>query len=291
VLASLGTLIASRAGVLFVSVEGAMLISTFTSIAVAVQTGSITEGVVGGLLAGVASALLGCWLSIDLRAGDVVAGLVMAVGGLGLTGFLNQRFFPYGAFLATGRLQAPWHTPGTGGLWILLNQQPFVYVSVLLVVLIPLGLRTRAGLRLRACGESMEVAKGLGISIRRTRYIASALAGALTGLAGASLGLAVVGSFDGNPVAGRGFIALACVLVGRWKAPWVGLAALFFAATDAFRFQASIGGVETWGPILPYAATLVVLAAFKRARTSGPRDEGRPITDLVQELPELESAA
>ncbi|MCU1497646.1 MAG: inner-rane translocator [Acidimicrobiales bacterium] len=277
VLAALGTLIASRAGVLFVAVEGSMLISTFTAVAIAVETGSILFGTLAGAAAGALTGLFSTWLSIDLRAGDVVAGLVVAVGGLGLTSFLHQRLFPTGAYLGTDRLEALWDAPGDGGWWILVEQQPLVYVSVLLVVAIVFGLRTRAGLRLRSCGESMDVAEGLGISVRATRYVASALGGALTGLGGASLGLAVLGSFDGDPVAGRGFIALACVLLGRWRAPWVAAGALFFAMTDAFRFQTSLPGSETWGSVLPYVATLVALSLLQRKGSAGPRDEGRPL--------------
>src|SRR5690606_7027240 len=127
---------------------------------------------------------------------------------------------PTGAYLATGRLEALWDAPGDGGFWLLLEQQPLVYLAVLSIVGITLALRTRQGIRLRACGESMDVASGLGISVRGMRYAASAMGGMLAGLAGSSLGLAVLGSFDGNPVAGRGFIALACVLLGRWRASW-----------------------------------------------------------------------
>jgi ABC-type uncharacterized transport system permease subunit len=277
VLAALGTLIASRAGVLFVAVEGSMLISTFTAVATAMETESILLGVLAGAGAGALTGLFATWLSIDLRAGDVVAGLVVAVGGLGLTGFLHQRLFPTGAYLGTGRLEPLWDAPGDKGFWILFEQQPLVYVAVGLVVAISLGLRTRAGLRLRACGESMDVAEGLGIPVRGTRYVASGLGGALAGLGGASLGLAVLGSFDGDPIAGRGFIALACVLLGRWRAPWVAVGALFFAMTDAFRFQTSLPGSATWGSVLPYVATLVALALLQRNGSSGPRDEGKPV--------------
>lgn len=277
VLAALGTLVASRAGVLFVAVEGSMLVATFVSVATAVNTESILVGTVAGVAAGAAVGLFSAWMSMALRAGDVVAGLVVAVGALGLTGFLNQRLFPTGAYLATGRLQALWDTPGDGGLWLLLDQQPLVYLAVLLIIGITFGLRTRRGLRFRACGEAMDVADGLGISVRGTRYVASTMGGALAGLAGASLGLAALGSFDGDPVAGRGFIALACVLLGRWRPAWVAAAAVFFAMTDAFRFQTSLPGSDVWGSILPYVATLVALALLQRGRRSGPRDEGKPL--------------
>lgn len=278
-LAALGTLVAARAGVLFVGVEGVMLAATFASVAAATQTGSITVGVLAGVVVGLSVALFVAWLSMDLRAGDVVAGLVVAVGALGVTSFLLRRWFSTGAYLATDRLRAPWDLDRSGGLWFLLEQQPLIYLSVALAVAIPLVLRSRFGLRLRACGESMEVAASLGISVRRMRYLATAVAGAITGLGGAALGLAVVGSFDGNPVAGRGFIALACVILGRWKAPWVTVAALFFAATEAFRFQATLEGAQTWGPMLPYFATLLALALLNRGGASGLRDIGRMLPD------------
>lgn len=286
VLAALGTLVASRAGVLFVAVEGSMLVATFVSIATAVSTGSILAGALAGAGAGIAVGVFAAWLSMDLRTGDVVAGLVVAVGGLGLTGFLLERLYPNGAYLATGRLEPLWHAPGDKGFWLLANQQPLVYLSAILVVLISLGLRTGRGLRFRACGESMDVAAGLGVSVRATRYAASAIGGGLAGLGGASLGLAVLGSFDGDPVAGRGFIALACVLLGRWKPAYVAAAALLFAMTDAFRYQATMPGSDTWGAILPYLATLVALALLNRNGVRGPRDEGKPLKreDVVRGL-------
>jgi len=279
VLAALACLLASRSGMLFVGVEGVMIFGAFGSVAAAAKTDSIILGVLAGLLAGVAGGLLFGWLSIYLRAGDVVSGLVVTFGALGVTSFLVQRWFPAGAVIAGDRLRAPWDLDGPGIVFIL-EQQPLVYLSIVSAIGISLFLRTRVGLRLRACGEAMRVADGLAISIGRTRLLAAAVAGAFAGLAGTSLGLAVVGSFDRDPVAGRGFIALTCVILGAWRAPWVVVAGVFFAAADAFRFQTTIAGSRTWGPLLPYIVTLLALATIQRRGKEGPADEGRSIDEL-----------
>lgn len=281
VLAALATLIASRSGTLFVAVEGTMLISTFAAVATTARTGSILMGIVVGVLSGAATAVFSTWLSIDLHAGDVASGLVVAIGGLGLTSFIAQRAFPGGVYLSPDQhLRAPWGSSGDSVVHVLTDQPPLLYVAVLIAAGIVWFLRTRPGLRLRACGEAMEVAQGFGISIRRVRYLAAAVAGAIAGLAGVSLGLSVVGSFDGNPVAGRGFIALACVMLGGWRPLWVVLAAVFFAAADVYGFQTTAAHAQDWGPMLPYILTLVALGTLRRRGRQGPRDEGRSIDEL-----------
>jgi simple sugar transport system permease protein len=282
VLAALATLIASRSGTMFVAIEGTMLISCFAAVATTARTGSILMGIVVGVLAGAATGLFSAWLSIDLHAGDVAAGLVVAIGGLGLTSFIAQRAFTGGTYLAPDQhLHAPWGSPGEGLLHVIADQPPLIYVAIVLAAGIVVFLRTKAGLRLRACGEAMEVAQGFGISIRRVRYLASAVAGAIGGLAGVSLGLSVVGSFDGNPVAGRGFIALACVMLGGWRPLWVVLAAVFFSAADVYGFQTTALHAQQWGPMLPYILTLVALGTLQRRHRQGPRDEGRSLDELA----------
>jgi simple sugar transport system permease protein len=281
VLAALATLIASRAGTMFVAIEGTMLISCFAAVATTARSGSILMGIVVGVLAGAATGLFSAWLSIDLHAGDVAGGLVVAIGGLGLTSFIAQRAFPSGTYLGPDqRLRAPWGAPGDSVLHVILDQPPLLYVAIVLAAAIVIFLRTRVGLRMRACGEAMEVAQGFGISVRRTRYLAAGVAGAVGGLAGVSLGLSVVGSFDGNPVSGRGFIALACVMLGGWRPLWVVLAALFFSAADVYGFQTTAVHAQDWGPMLPYILTLVALGTLQRRRQQGPRDEGRSLDEL-----------
>jgi simple sugar transport system permease protein len=272
ILAGLGAGLLARAGVLFVGIEGVMLISAFFSIAGVIWTDSVTLGILIGVTAGVGSALVLAVLTIGLRMGDIVGGLVLHVGALGLTGFLLMRWFATGATTGAQRLEPFWDVPGWGE--VLLGQNALIYLALGLAAGLEIFLRTRWGLRVRASGESLATARGLGIDLVRLRYLSHAGAGVLTGLAGALLGLGIVGTFSQNIVNGRGFIALACVILGAWR-PWgIVAAALVFGAADAYAFQADIGALEDWVPMLPYVLVLVALATFW-GRRRGPAELAR----------------
>jgi simple sugar transport system permease protein len=161
---------------------------------------------------------------------------------------------------------------------LLLRQTPFVWAGLALAAAIGLALsRTRAGLRLRAVGESARAADAEGVSVGRTRLLAVVFGAALAGLAGAALSLAQSDTFTEGMTAGRGFIALAVVIFGRWRASGVLLAALFFGAATALQFRLQARGAGFPYPLslmLPYLVTLAVLAvASGRARAPG--DLGR----------------
>jgi simple sugar transport system permease protein len=153
-------------------------------------------------------------------------------------------------------------------------QIPYVYGGVLLAAILGFGLaRTRAGLRLRAVGESARAADAEGVSVVRVRLLAVLTGATLAGIAGSSLSLALSDTFSEGMTAGRGFIALAVVIFGRWSA-WGGLgAALFFGAATALQFRLQARGLGVPYPVLlmlPYVVTLAVLAlATGRARSPG----------------------
>lgn len=272
-IAALAALLCSRAGILYVGIEGVMLTSAFFSIAAVSWTGSIMLGVVAGVAAGMATSVVLAGLSIGLRMGDVVGGLVIHVGAIGLCGFLVGEWFPLGATIGSSRLSAPWHV--NGWLAVPFGQSVLFYLGIVIMLILPWFLRTPVGLRVRVSGESLAVARSLGVRLVELRYAVHAVAGAITGLAGTIMGLAIFGTFSVNIVSGRGFIALACVVLGAWR-PWAIVASAFlFGAADALAFHGEFGARE-WTQMLPYVLVLVTLAmAWGQGR--GPAEEGRPI--------------
>ncbi|MDA2986652.1 MAG: hypothetical protein O2789_02855 [Actinomycetota bacterium] len=269
--AALGALLASRAGVLFIGVEAALLSSTFGALAVALTTGSTLAGVVGGAVVGSITALLFAFLSMSLGMGDVVAGIILLILTIGVTGFLLSDWFPQGLTIGADLMGPSWPATGNATLDLFLHQPILVYVCVLAAIAIGLFLKSRLGLQVRASGDSLRVSYSIGIRLVPLRYAVLAVAGALTGLGGAFLGLAVIGSYSTTVTSGRGWIALACVILAAWRPLAAIVAALLFSCAYTFGFQVDtdLGVVQ----LLPYVLTLVVIATFKGAR--GPAEEGR----------------
>lgn len=278
ILAALAANLCSRAGVLFVGVEGTLLTSAFFAIAGALWTDAVWIGVLAGAGAGLVTAL-GCgWLSMQLRMGDIIAGLVLFIGSTGLTAFLAREWFPLGLSLGDLSLGAVWPEPSNTVLHVIFGQQPLIYVAVALAIGMTLFLRTRMGLALRVSGESVRVGQRFGLDLVRLRYAVLAVAGVITGLGGAVLGLAIAGGFTETMVNGRGFIALACVILGGWRPIGVMIAALVFGAADAYQFQANVEAVGGYIAVLPYVLTLAALG-FTAGRRLGPAEEGRDLPE------------
>lgn len=276
--ATLGALLCSRAGILFIGVEGTMLTGAFFSIAGTIWTGSILMGVAFGGVAGIACALLSGFLAMNLRMGDVIAGLVVQIGALGVTAFLQQQLFPSGQTIGELRLNPLWGSLGGGVADVVLHQNPLVYFAIAAAMGIQVFLTSRQGLRVRASGESVAAAQSFGIPLMRLRFAVLAVAGLLTGLGGAVIGLAVVGTFSVNITNGRGFIALACVMLGAWRPVAAVVAALVFAGADAYASQVTGTAIEGWVRVLPYVLTLIAIGAFW-GRSAGPAEEGRGLPE------------
>jgi simple sugar transport system permease protein len=202
---------------------------------------------------------------------------------VGATAFLLQRFFPQtdGSVLRTPPLDE-WSVPllerlpKVGPLFV---QSPLVFIAVALVVAIAIVLwHTPAGLALRAVGEGARAADTAGINVALVRYVATIVGGALAGLGGACLSLVETQTFQPNMTAGRGFIALAVVMLGRWRPGGALAAALLFGAADALQFRAQglLSEVPplTW-TMLPYLLTLVVLVVLV-GRLRPPAEDGIP---------------
>lgn len=266
-LAALGELLVERTGVLNIGVEGVMLGGAFAAALGAWASGSAAIGVVAAGATGVALALLFAFATVRLGADQIIAGAALNLIALGATGALYRALLG-----ATGTalvlptlvpLEVPVlrHLPVVGAA--LFGQHALVYLGLCLTpVLAFLLLHTGIGLRLRALGDHPQAAASLGLPVRRDRTLALAAGGALAGLGGAALTLAATNTFVEGITAGRGFVALAVVVFGRWS-PWGVLGgALLFGLASALQFQFQAAALTVPYQLflmLPYALTLAVL--------------------------------
>lgn len=249
-LAALGELIGEWSGVLNIGLEGMMLCGAWAGAAASFAAHNAGMGIVAAMGAGLAVAALFALLAITLKGDAIVVGTGLNLFALGLTGVahrtLGARFSTYNA--------------------VTLPQWVFLLTGAVLVPLLWWGFRrTRLGLQVRAVGEYPVAADTAGVNVARTRWLCTLLNGALCGLAGAFLSMSQTNSFAENMTSGRGFIALAIVIFGRWN-PFGALgAALLFGAAEGTQFflQSKIG--TTYYPLLlalPYILTLLTLAGF-----------------------------
>lgn len=282
-LAATGELIAERSGVINLGIEGGMLGG-----ALAAAIGSAAFGPWAGLAAGVAAgvmlALIFALVAIAAGADQIIAGTAVTLGAVGLTGAVyHQVFGVAGAGLTIPTLGAL-RLPGLASLPFvgeaLFAQPVTTYLAVLAVPVTGWWLyRTRAGLALRAAGESAVAARAVGVRVRAVRAGATLVAGAFAGAAGASLVLAQVGTFTERMTAGRGFVAIAIVVLGRWRPGGVLLASLLFGAAMALQYVFQAAGLAVPYQLflmLPYVLTLAALAGAAR-RVRAPADLGRAL--------------
>ena len=267
VLAALGGLFSERSGVINIALEGKMLAGAFTAAAVTyaadkrLGTASPWVGLLGGMIAGLFIAVIYALSCIRFKAEQVVSGAAINILMLGVPGFLSGAFF-----LSSGSTpQIPKDH--------LLPQSPLV-IAITILSLVALiwyvVYKTPYGLRLRSVGENPEAADAAGVSVSRIRYSGVLLAGALAGIGGAYLSIGQSSLFTRNMTAGRGFIALAALIFGKWRPVQTLLACLLFGFTEAVSIQ--MQGVfklpsgddipVQFIQMVPYVLTIVVLAGF-----------------------------
>jgi simple sugar transport system permease protein len=282
-LAALGELIAERAGVVNIGLEGLLLAGAFAAMAGSYISGSTLVGIGSALLCGAALAALFSFFVVRMNANQVVAGTALNLLALGLTGVAYRAAFGVtGAALTIGGSpDAPIpllrSAPIVGPAFF---QQPLLgYAAFLLVPCIAFGLaRTVPGLRLRMVGENPAAAQAQGVSVQRIRIAALIACGVLAAAGGAYLAVAYARTFVEGMSAGRGFIALAIVIVGRYSAWGILAAALFFGLATALQFHFQALGLSVpyqFFLILPYLLTLLVLAGYV-GRTNAPAALGQP---------------
>lgn len=267
--AALGGLWSERSGVLNIGLEGMLLTGAFVSAAATFLTGNLWLGTLAALLAGGLVGLLHAFLSVTLRVDQLVSGLAINLSAAGLTAFLSrlvftqattQRLPPVGTIALPGLSQIPLLGP------LLFNQDLLVYGLILLVPLSAyLLFRTSVGLTVRAVGEYPRAADTAGISVLRVRYLCVMLSGALAALGGAYLVLVHVKFFTEGISAGKGFIALAALIFGKWHPVNTALACLLFGATEALQLRIQAFNLNIpyqFLVMLPYAIALVALVGL-----------------------------
>jgi general nucleoside transport system permease protein len=273
-LAALGELLVERAGLINIGLEGAILAGAFGAL-VGASAAGVGMGFAGAALAGLLIALLFALCVIWVRADQIIAGTALTLLSVGATGTLYRALYgSTGAALAIPT-SGPLALPGLSSLPVigpaLFAQPPITYATYLVAPALAWWLhRTHAGLALRAIGERPEAAEAAGIAVDRTRTVAILLGGLLGGLAGGTLVLAQAGTFAEGMSAGRGFIAIAIVVLGRWTPHGVAAGALLFGAASALQYAFQAMG---WNApyqlflVVPYLLTLAALAgAVGRAR-------------------------
>ena len=281
-LAALGETITERAGVINLGLEGAMLAGCLAG-----AYGSATAGPWTGLalavaVGGVVSLVLGT--VVLAGANQIIAGTAVTLACVGLTGAAHRGWVAGGAAPAVVPTLAPLPVPLLADIPLLgpaVFAQPIpTYIGLLLAPLLWWVLfRTRPGLALRATGESAAMARAAGVPVRLVRTLAAVFGGSLAGLAGASLVLAQVGSFAERMTAGRGYVAIAVVVLGRWHPLGAALAALAFGGATALQFAFQALGLAVPYQlflVLPYFLTLLALAGAV-GRSRAPADLGRDL--------------
>jgi simple sugar transport system permease protein len=267
-LAALGEAITERSGVINIGLEGSLIAGALGGALASLALGSGEAGVLAGAAAGLVVALVFAAFSVGLGTDQIITGTAITLGGLGFTGAIYQARFGAGGAALTLPTLPPLRVPVLADIpWVgtaLFAQAPTAYVAYLLAPALWLFLfRTPWGLELRACGEHPDAARAAGVRVLRVRVAATLFGGALAGLAGAHLALAHAGTFAENMSAGRGFIAIAVVALGRWNPLLVLVAALFFGAAAALQFLLQAVGLDLpyqFFLALPYVLTLVALA-------------------------------
>jgi simple sugar transport system permease protein len=288
-----------RSGVVNIGIEGMMLTGAFAGFMTALlvsqawpaepsvifgATPAIIIGVVAAMLAGVAISGLHAWLSISVKADQIISGTIINIIALGLTGYLNRLIKPTASAGIFDAFEAPTvltDIPIIGWVFdMFLSQGPISMTVIVVVIGLQIWLfRSRWGLRTRAVGEHPKAADTVGINVNRLRYRNVLIGGIFAGLAGGYLTLEATGSFQNGMTAGRGFIALACVIFGRWTPIGAFVGALIFMGSQALAVAISLNpptgslgvtlnGIQQAYPSLypnffaglPYLLTIIVLA-------------------------------
>jgi len=265
-LAALGGVVSERAGVIALALEGKLLAGAFAATLGAYYTGSVAVGVIAGIGGGAAVSALYALVVIRFRADQIVAGVAINMMAYGLTRYLLK--IPFDSTSSSAR-----HASLSDVL-----VEPVFWLACALVIAVWLLLhRTAFGLRVRATGEHPDAVEASGVSVVRVRWAAVLVGGGLAGMGGAWLSLGN-GAFSAEMSAGRGYIALAAVIMGRWHPLYAVAACLVFGFADAIQLELQSQGVAVPSELvetLPYVLTLVALAGFI-GRSRPPAALGKP---------------
>ncbi len=282
ILAALGGLYCERAGIINIALEGIMLAGAFTAALVTFYSHNPWIGVIAAIFAGIVVAAIHAVATINFRADQVVSGTAINILFLGIPALLCGVFFgttgntpqlPREQTLTDWQIFNAQDSPILASIF---NQSPLVYFALLAVAITFFVIyRTRFGLRLRAVGENPEAADTAGISVVKMRYAGVLISGVLASLGGVYLSIGQNSLFTRNMTAGRGFIALAALIFGKWNPVGTMFACLLFGFAEAIaiRMQGTVNIPNQFIQIVPYVLTIVVLAGFIR-RAAPPKALG-----------------
>ncbi len=270
--AALGGMVSERSGVVNIALEGMMLVGALAASAIAFSMHSPGLGIIGAVGAGILLAAFYAFFVIELRADQIVAGTAINMFAAGVTPFILKILYGSSTSSPSIPLEFRLQSAPVWGAWIL------VFLSWVMMNYTPLGLWVQFA------GEHPEALDSAGIGVKRVRWIAVLTSGGLAALGGASLSIFLASSFTRNMTAGRGFMALAALIFGKWKPIPTALACLLFGFTDALQIR--LQGIVLWGTepvpvqfiqILPYLVTVFVLAGFV-GHARAPRALGVPFS-------------
>ncbi len=262
--AAIGETFGQRSGVLNLGVEGQMLLGAFAAFYVAFITGNLWAGMLAAVIIGAVMGLAMAFVTINLQAEQGISGIGFYLFGLGMSDLLFQKLL---GTVETVSGFSPVNIPVLSGIPVLgeifFRQNILVYGAFALV---PIGWfvlnKTTLGLKIRAVGENPEAADSLGVSVSRVRYFTIILGGILSGVAGASLSIALLNVFQQNMTSGLGFIAVALVYFGGWR-PWgVLLGALLFSIVNSLQLWVQVLGIpipSDFAVMMPYVLTILAL--------------------------------
>jgi simple sugar transport system permease protein len=264
--AAIGETFGQRSGVLNLGVDGQMLLGAFTAFYVAIKTGNLWLGILSAMVVGALMGLAMAFVTVNLHAEQGISGIGFYLFGLGLSDLLFQKLL---GTVETVKGFPKVYIPVLSDLPIVgeifFRQNVLVYIAFALVPIAWFILnKTTLGLKIRAVGENPEAADSLGVSIARIRYFTIILGGTLSGVAGASMSIALLNVFQQNMTSGLGFIAVALVYFGAWR-PWGVLGgALLFSLVNSLQLWIQVLGIPIPSDIavmMPYILTILVLVA------------------------------
>lgn len=279
--AAIGETFGQISGVLNLGVEGIMLVASFSAYYVVLQTNDLWLGLLVAMIVGAAMGLAMAFISVTLKAEQGISGIGVYLFGLGLSDLLfrinvksPQTVTGFQDIIIPGLTDLPFLGP------ILFKQNILVYAAFALVPIAWFVLnKTTFGLAVRAVGQNPEAADTLGINVARTRYITVTLGGMFSGIAGASLSIALLNLFQQNLTSGQGFIAVALVYFGAWKPVRVMLGCLLFSMVNALQLWIQVLGIpipSDMALMMPYVLTIVALMFAARGIVTQPAALTKP---------------
>jgi len=270
VIATIGEILTERSGIMNLGVEGIMMMGAVSAFATAYHTGSLAMALLAAAIVGAAMAAVHAFLTVTMRANQVVCGLSVTLFGSGFASFLGQRIGPVANNRRLVGLTGPrflqLKVPGLGEVPILGSILGQDLITLAVYLLVPLAwfylYRTRPGLWLRSVGEDPQAADAMGIDVAKTKYAYTIAGGVLVALGGAHLSLAYTPGWSENITGGRGWIVIALVIFSMWNPARAIWGALLFGGINAVQFRLQAAGTNIpagFLNMLPYLATILVL--------------------------------